>query len=172
MQETRSTARGRSAECIRQGEGLAPGVGLCQRIAECNSAIQSTTLRYIGAQDDCAVPRFQDLRIGYRSKHRAPFCGSGVLREGSENSTRGARSPQPLIYWMGLFVAVAFVASPAFGAPRANSHAITATSDFFVSPRGNDAWSGKLAEPGSNDGPFATIARARDVVRSLLKAQK
>ncbi len=47
-----------------------------------------------------------------------------------------------------------------------------ATSDFFVSPRGKDTWSGSLADPGENDGPFATITRARDAVRALRKAQR
>jgi hypothetical protein len=44
--------------------------------------------------------------------------------------------------------------------------------DFFVSPRGRDTWSGKQAEPVANDGPFATVARARAAVRALLKTQK
>jgi hypothetical protein len=44
--------------------------------------------------------------------------------------------------------------------------------DFFVSPQGKDWWSGKLADPGENDGPFATVGRAREAVRALLKAQK
>ncbi len=40
---------------------------------------------------------------------------------------------------------------------------------FFVSPSGNDAWSGKLAEPNraGTDGPLATLARARDAIRTL-----
>jgi len=40
---------------------------------------------------------------------------------------------------------------------------------LYVSPEGNDAWSGKLAEPNSarNDGPFATLARARDAIRAM-----
>ena len=42
-------------------------------------------------------------------------------------------------------------------------------ADFFVSPRGKDTWSGKLADPGKDDGPFATVARAREAVRALLK---
>ncbi len=42
-------------------------------------------------------------------------------------------------------------------------------ADFYVSPQGNDAWSGKLADPAQNDGPFATVARAREAVRALLK---
>src|SRR5438093_13739082 len=36
--------------------------------------------------------------------------------------------------------------------------------EFFVSPHGNDSWSGRLATPGAKDGPFATIARAREAV--------
>jgi len=41
--------------------------------------------------------------------------------------------------------------------------------DFFVSPAGNDSWSGRLAEPNKSgtDGPFATVDRARAAVRGL-----
>ena len=46
------------------------------------------------------------------------------------------------------------------------------SADYFVSPNGNDAWSGKTADPGQNDGPFATVPRAREAVRALLKTQK
>lgn len=42
---------------------------------------------------------------------------------------------------------------------------------FYVSPNGDDAWSGRLAEPRGNDGPFATIVRARDAVRQWRAAQ-
>ncbi len=40
---------------------------------------------------------------------------------------------------------------------------------LYVAPGGNDAWSGRLAEPSAagDDGPFATLARARDAVREL-----
>lgn len=40
-------------------------------------------------------------------------------------------------------------------------------NDLFVSPSGNDRWSGRLAEPNAAgaDGPFATLTRARDAVR-------
>ena len=40
---------------------------------------------------------------------------------------------------------------------------------FYVSPAGNDRWSGLKAEPASDrsDGPFATLERAREAVRSL-----
>src|SRR6516164_676611 len=42
--------------------------------------------------------------------------------------------------------------------------------DFFVSPRGKDTWAGKLREPGEHDGPFATVNRAREAARALLRA--
>lgn len=44
---------------------------------------------------------------------------------------------------------------------------------FYVAPDGNDAWSGKLPRPNRDrtDGPFATIARARDAIRELKRAQ-
>jgi parallel beta-helix repeat protein len=41
---------------------------------------------------------------------------------------------------------------------------------FYVSTAGDDAWSGTRAEPGGGDGPFATLARARDAVRTLKSA--
>ena len=45
------------------------------------------------------------------------------------------------------------------------------TADFYVSPKGSDAWSGTLAAPNEqqSDGPFATLTRARDAVRQLGK---
>ncbi len=57
-------------------------------------------------------------------------------------------------------------------APAAGSHAGPATTDFFVSLRGNDNWSGRSGDPHGNDGPFATIARTRDAVRAMLKVSK
>jgi hypothetical protein len=44
-----------------------------------------------------------------------------------------------------------------------------ASADFFVSPQGKDTWAGKLADPGDGDGPFATVDRAREAVRALLR---
>lgn len=43
------------------------------------------------------------------------------------------------------------------------------TVTFFVSPSGSDAWSGKSARPNraQTDGPFQTVARARDAIRAL-----
>ncbi|MBI3923559.1 MAG: right-handed parallel beta-helix repeat-containing protein [Armatimonadetes bacterium] len=41
--------------------------------------------------------------------------------------------------------------------------------EFFVATRGNDSWSGTLAKPSAagTDGPFATLARARDALRQV-----
>jgi len=43
---------------------------------------------------------------------------------------------------------------------------------FFVSPQGNDQWSGKLPVPNRDrtDGPFATLTMARDAIRRVKKA--
>ena len=45
-------------------------------------------------------------------------------------------------------------------------------AEWHVSPSGNDAWSGSLAEPnaGLTDGPVATLERARDAIRERRKA--
>jgi len=47
--------------------------------------------------------------------------------------------------------------------------AATTAADFYLSPKGSDQWSGTLAEPDAqkNDGPFASLERARDAVREL-----
>ena len=45
---------------------------------------------------------------------------------------------------------------------------------FHVSTDGNDSWSGTLSapNPGGSDGPFATLMRARDAVRTLKTSGK
>ena len=55
------------------------------------------------------------------------------------------------------FLAILFVA--------ASLHA----ADWYVAPDGNDAWSGKLSAPNAakTDGPFATLAKARDAIRGV-----
>ena len=52
-----------------------------------------------------------------------------------------------------------------------NSQAAPKAAEFFVSLQGNDAWSGRVAKPAENDGPFATVARAKQAVRELRKTQ-
>ena len=50
--------------------------------------------------------------------------------------------------------------------------AVASASDFFVSPLGDDGWSGKLPDPNTarTDGPFATLAGAREKVRAARAA--
>ena len=43
---------------------------------------------------------------------------------------------------------------------------------FYVSPSGNDTWTGKAAERRGADGPFATMERARNAVREVKGAGK
>lgn len=45
---------------------------------------------------------------------------------------------------------------------------------LYVSPAGNDAWSGRTGEPQADgtDGPFATLERARDALRHLRREGK
>jgi len=45
-------------------------------------------------------------------------------------------------------------------------------ADYYVSPSGNDAWTGKLPAPNDakSDGPFASLSKARNAVRADLKA--
>ena len=40
---------------------------------------------------------------------------------------------------------------------------------FYVATNGNDEWSGRYPEPNAagTEGPFATIARARDAIRAM-----
>ncbi len=47
-------------------------------------------------------------------------------------------------------------------------------ADFFVSPTGDDTWSGTLAEKNAEatDGPFATFARAQRAVRELMRSER
>jgi hypothetical protein len=47
--------------------------------------------------------------------------------------------------------------------------ALPPKADFYVSPKGNDEWSGFLAQPSAagTDGPLASISGARDAIRRL-----
>ncbi|MCX7016814.1 MAG: hypothetical protein NTW86_30365 [Candidatus Sumerlaeota bacterium] len=47
-----------------------------------------------------------------------------------------------------------------------------AATVFYVSLKGKDQWSGRLADPNAaaTDGPFATLERARDAVREVKRA--
>ncbi|HUT37561.1 MAG TPA: right-handed parallel beta-helix repeat-containing protein [Planctomycetota bacterium] len=66
--------------------------------------------------------------------------------------------------WFLLLLMVA--ASAGAGSPR--------PARLYVSPDGNDAWSGRSPRRsilGGKGGPFATVARARDAVRELRRAE-
>jgi parallel beta-helix repeat protein len=84
------------------------------------------------------------------------------VRGGFQN---GRRSPFGLLLDFG--VAIAIVTS-ALHSPCETVHA----AEWHVSPRGNDAWSGSLAEPNAarTDGPVATLERARTIIRQQKKA--
>jgi hypothetical protein len=57
--------------------------------------------------------------------------------------------------------------------PLSPTWATEPNPDFYVSPQGNDAWSGRLAEPNAakSDGPLATVACAQQQVRELKQKQ-
>jgi parallel beta-helix repeat protein len=55
-----------------------------------------------------------------------------------------------------LFVGSSFVSAESFA--------------FYISQDGNDEWSGRISESLENDGPFATIQRAQQAVRDLIKS--
>lgn len=52
-----------------------------------------------------------------------------------------------------------------------SSTAVAAPRTLFVAPGGNDHWSGALAAPNAarTDGPLATVAGARDAIRTIKK---
>ena len=67
-----------------------------------------------------------------------------------------------VVLW-GLFITLVFSCTGSRGKEAA----------FYISLSGNDSWSGKLAEPNSDqtDGPFRSLQKARDAVRELKQAE-
>jgi len=70
-----------------------------------------------------------------------------------------------LVAWRAVWIAAACQAS--------NLASAAESADFYVSPRGNDQWSGTVAapKPDGSDGPVATVERAQKLVRELRAAQ-
>lgn len=70
-----------------------------------------------------------------------------------------------LLYLRLLLAAFAAVFSVPVWAQKVKPH----PGRYFVSPQGNDTWSGLRPNPNAakTDGPFATLARARDALRPL-----
>ena len=64
--------------------------------------------------------------------------------------------------------AVSFIAAMALMGAGADGADVPG-ADFYVSPQGNDAWSGRLPAPNADrsDGAFVSLAAARDAVRRL-----
>jgi Right handed beta helix region len=62
-----------------------------------------------------------------------------------------------------------FAAFPIDALARGSGEKGQKTGDFYVAANGSDRWSGRLDQPNptNTDGPFATLARARDAVRAL-----
>ncbi|NOZ21359.1 MAG: hypothetical protein GXP25_09755 [Planctomycetes bacterium] len=60
------------------------------------------------------------------------------------------------------------------GMPSELTAAEVPNANFYVATNGSDSWSGKLPAPnaGKTDGPFATLARARDAVRKITPKTK
>jgi len=60
-------------------------------------------------------------------------------------------------------IVIIFVCGIVTGCSTSGEHVV------YVSPEGNDAWSGTVADPKGDgtDGPFATLEKARDAVRTL-----
>ncbi|OGV66548.1 MAG: hypothetical protein A3K19_23835 [Lentisphaerae bacterium RIFOXYB12_FULL_65_16] len=82
---------------------------------------------------------------------------------------------RPCALWVGLLAVsgAGFLAGCRTGERGADvARAPEPPADFYVATRGNDAWSGRLAQPNRDrtDGPFATLERARDAVRRLTAA--
>jgi len=71
--------------------------------------------------------------------------------------------------WLNAFALIACTAPCLAG-----EAGVPAAVEIHVSPAGNDAWSGRLAQPNAEktDGPVASLAGARDAVRRLKKAGK
>ena len=67
---------------------------------------------------------------------------------------------------MKLVLTIILCVLPAFG----RCQAAETGAEFYVATDGSDAWSGTVSEPNEQrtDGPFASLSRARDAVRSLI----
>jgi hypothetical protein len=93
-------------------------------------------------------------------------CAIGTTRcDGSVFQTCTDANADGVGAWSGLACGASQTCQPGgcVGLPAAS---------LFVSPAGNDAWSGTLADPNgaATDGPLKTLARARDVVRQQRSA--
>lgn len=72
-----------------------------------------------------------------------------------------------------MLMATGLVATLATVVPRVAAGAVPGAAVYYVAVDGRDDWSGTLPEPnaGRTDGPFASIAKARDAIRAFKAAQ-
>ncbi len=73
---------------------------------------------------------------------------------------------------LACILSLSVLAKQAQAAPRGEESAAAQT--FYVSPQGDDTWTGRRATPNRarKEGPFATLERARDAIRALKRAGK
>ena len=72
------------------------------------------------------------------------------------------------------FLSLALILSLSAGPLPASQAAVSSHADLYVSPAGNDSWSGTLEAPNAahSDGPFATLERARREVQNFKKRKR
>lgn len=70
-----------------------------------------------------------------------------------------------MLRWWAFSVALVMTADWAVAGPSQDA----GKADYYVAVNGNDSWTGALPAPNADktDGPFATIARARDAIREM-----
>ena len=78
-----------------------------------------------------------------------------------------------LVTFVQVFSSWQAMASEAGGQPSQAETPLPKGTVYYVSGTGSDSWSGTLAEPNpaKTDGPFATLTRARDVIRSMQRRE-
>ncbi|NOY79949.1 MAG: hypothetical protein GXP31_02980 [Kiritimatiellaeota bacterium] len=75
------------------------------------------------------------------------------------------------LFFTARFLRAAAAAALWGASPPGTGAEPSAPAVFYVSPRGRDTWSGRTPAANANgtDGPFASLERARDVIRALKK---
>lgn len=73
-----------------------------------------------------------------------------------------------------LAISGSIAAATLLSAPARTAAAADAGADIFVSPSGNDDWSGRLASPNASgsDGPVRTIGKAQALIRAVKASQR
>lgn len=102
------------------------------------------------------------IGAGSTTEHRTPCVR---VRRGTRESLPVRRYTAGMIWNCFPVRAALAVAALALGLLPSVARA----ADLYVSPAGNDAWTGRLAEADAqtSDGPFATLEKARDAARKL-----